>query len=185
MKVARELKALQNEPIDGVRIVVNEDNLAVIRAEVDGPAGTPFEGGLFKMRLELTPEFPAVPPVGFFQTKIFHPNVSEKGEICVNTLKRDWKAEYGLRHIFMVIRCLLIDPNPESALNEEAGKLLLESYVDYCKMARIWTDIHARRKGSENRDNNVAEGASTTDTGGKTADAPTKKNVNKKRLKRL
>ena len=28
--------------------------------------------------------------VGFFITKIFHPNVSDKGEICVNTLKKDW-----------------------------------------------------------------------------------------------
>jgi hypothetical protein len=31
---------------------------------------------------------------------------------------------------FQVIRCLLIYPNPESALDEEAGKLLLEAYED-------------------------------------------------------
>ena len=29
----------------------------------------------------------------------------------------------------MVIRCLLIEPYPESALNEEAGKALLEDYA--------------------------------------------------------
>ena len=32
-----------------------------------------------------------------------------------------------------VIRCLLIVPNPASALNEEAGKLLLEHYDDYAR----------------------------------------------------
>lgn len=35
-------------------------------------------------------------------------------------------------------------PNAESALNEEAGKLLLEQYDDYFKRARMITDIHAQ-----------------------------------------
>ena len=42
------------------------------------------------------------------------------------------------------MKCLLIVPNPESALNEEAGKLLLEKYDDYSKRAQWWTDIHAK-----------------------------------------
>jgi len=63
----------------------------------------------------------------------------------VNVLKRDWTPEMGLRHIFTVIRCLLIEPNAESALNEEAGKLLLESFDDFAKKARLMTDIHAKR----------------------------------------
>ena len=61
--------------------------------------------------------------IGFFLTKIFHPNVSSRGEICVNTLKKDWNpAKWSLFHIFDVIKCLLIVPFPESSLNEEAGK---------------------------------------------------------------
>ena len=32
----------------------------------------------------------------------------------------------------------------ESALNEEAGKLLLENYADYEKHARLMTSIHAQ-----------------------------------------
>lgn len=64
--------------------------------------GTPFAGGVFRMRLVLGKDFPAVPPKGYFLTKIFHPNVGHKGEICVNVLKRDWKAELGLRHVLLV-----------------------------------------------------------------------------------
>ena len=41
------------------------------------------------------------------------------------------------------MRCLLIEPYPESALNEEAGKLLLEDYEAYAKHARLLTSIHA------------------------------------------
>lgn len=60
-------------------------------------------------------------------------------------LKRDWAPTLGLRHVFTVIRCLLIEPNAESALNEEAGKLLLESFDEFARKARLLTEIHARR----------------------------------------
>lgn len=39
---------------------------------------------------------------------------------------------------------MLIVPNAESALNEEAGKLLLEHYEDYSQRARMMTEIHAQ-----------------------------------------
>lgn len=46
--------------------------------------------------------------------------------------------------MFQTIKCLLIVPNAESALNEEAGKLLLEHYDDYSQRAKMMTEIHAQ-----------------------------------------
>ena len=46
--------------------------------------------------------------------------------------------------LFQTIKCLLIVPNPESALNEEAGKMLLERYEDYCSRAKLFTELYAR-----------------------------------------
>ena len=63
---------------------------------------TPYAGGEFKLKLVLGKDFPAVPPKGFFLTKIFHPNIATSGEICVNALKKDWKHELGLKHILLV-----------------------------------------------------------------------------------
>lgn len=54
------------------------------------------------MKLVLGNNFPTEPPKAFFLTKIFHPNVSSNGEICVNTLKKDWKPELGIKHILLV-----------------------------------------------------------------------------------
>lgn len=65
-------------------------------------AGTPYAGGFFRMKLVLGKNFPSEPPKGFFLTRIFHPNVASNGEICVNTLKKDWKAELGIKHILLV-----------------------------------------------------------------------------------
>lgn len=64
--------------------------------------GTPFEGGEFVCKLILGQDFPQVPPKGLMKTRIFHPNVSKEGEICVNTLKKDWSASHGLQHILTV-----------------------------------------------------------------------------------
>ena len=127
------IKDLHKNPIDGIEIRPS-DNANEVEADIIGPDHTPFFGGVFHVRLLIDKEYPASPPKGYFVTKIFHPNVSDpKGEICVNTLQKDWQPELGIRHVFMVIRCLLIEPNPESALNEEAGKLLLENYSEYCR----------------------------------------------------
>lgn len=142
-RLARELRDLQKTPAEGLRLILNEENMADIQAELEGPAGTPYEGGLFRMKLVLGPDFPAAPPKGYFSTKIFHPNVSKAGEICVNVLKKDWTEDMGLRHVLVVIRCLLIEPFPESALNEEAGRLLMEDYAAYAKTARLMTSVHA------------------------------------------
>lgn len=63
------------------------------------------------------------------------------GDICVNTLKRDWNADVTIRHVLQVIRCLLIVPFPESSLNDEAGKLFMDSYEEFARRARIMTNV--------------------------------------------
>ena len=73
-------------------------------------AGTPYAGGVFRMKLVLGKSFPSDPPKGFFLTKIFHPNVAKNGEICVNTLKKDWKPMLGIKHVLLVSWYLILNP---------------------------------------------------------------------------
>ncbi|KAL2347685.1 hypothetical protein Fmac_001685 [Flemingia macrophylla] len=145
-QLAKELKSLDESPPEGIKVVVNDDDFSTIYADIEGPAGTPYDNGVFRMKLLLSHDFPHSPPKGFFLTKIFHPNIATNGEICVNTLKKDWNPSLGLRHVLIVVRCLLIEPFPESALNEQAGKLLLENYEEYARLARLYTGIHAKPK---------------------------------------
>jgi len=145
--IQRQVTELIKKPVDSIQYVLNEADILDIQADIIGPIGTPYAGGAFRCRLVLSSEFPKVPPKGFFLTKMFHPNVSEKGEICVNTLKKDWDpTHWSLQHIFEVIRCLLIVPFPESALNEEAGKAFMEDYEEYAKHARLITELYALPK---------------------------------------
>lgn len=55
-------------------------------------AGTCYAGGCFKVKMQMIPAtYPTQPPRCTFVTKAFHPNLhAQTGEICLNTLKRDW-----------------------------------------------------------------------------------------------
>ncbi|XP_018331025.1 ubiquitin-conjugating enzyme E2 S isoform X2 [Agrilus planipennis] len=147
--VVKEMQELVGCPPEGIKVQINEEDVTDIQAVIEGPAGTPYVNGLFRVKLALSKDFPQSPPKAFFLTKIFHPNVAANGEICVNTLKRDWKPDLGIKHILLTIKCLLIVPNAESALNEEAGKLLLEHYDDYSQRAKMMTEIHAQPQKSQ------------------------------------
>jgi len=142
-RVMRELSDLENNPPEGIRVQTSDEDMLDVTGIIEGPDGTPYAGGYFKVKFKFTEEFPAAPPKCWFATKIFHPNVGANGEICVNTLKKDWKSIYGIGHILVTVKCLLIYPNPESALDEEAGKLLLENYSSYCDRAKLITSVHA------------------------------------------
>lgn len=159
MSVAKELKKLSNEPLDGIKVMLNEEDVIDVNADITGPDHTPFEQGVFKIKLVLPCDYPSAPPKGYFLTRIYHPNISKTGEICVNTLKKDWQSSLGIGHVLQVVRCLLINPFPESALNEEAGKDFMEDYEEYCKKARMFTEVHARPSKK-------AEGSSAADAEG-------------------
>ncbi|KHN72476.1 Ubiquitin-conjugating enzyme E2 S [Toxocara canis] len=166
--VQKELASFATDPVEGIQVTYDDSNITTIHATIDGPEGTPFEGGRFNVRLFLGREFPGMAPSAYFTTKIFHPNVDPKtGAICVNTLKKDWRPDLGVRHILIVIRCLMIEPNPESALNEEAGLLLQRDYDEYVVRAQLLTDIHARPPDAvvHNLGTGLGRGASAASNG--------------------
>ncbi|KAI9800778.1 MAG: hypothetical protein M1833_003195 [Piccolia ochrophora] len=109
-----------------------------------GPQGTAYGDGLWRLQLKMPDDYPMSPPKAVFKTRIWHPNVEETtGVVCVDTLKRDWKKDLTLRDVLVTISCLLIYPNPDSALNASAGQLLQEDYDTFARHAKLMTSIHA------------------------------------------
>ncbi|EGR34169.1 ubiquitin-conjugating enzyme family protein, putative [Ichthyophthirius multifiliis] len=151
--ITRQLNQLKQKSPDGIHIIINDTDIFDIQADVKGPVGTPYENGTFRCKLILPQDFPLSSPKGFFHTKIFHPNISDKGEICVNTLKKDWNPQnWSFYNIFEVIKCLLVIPFPESALNEEAAKQFMENYDEYFKYAKLMTQLYGKPR-LNNEDN--------------------------------
>lgn len=67
--------------------------------------------------------------------------------MCVETLKRDWKATTTLRDVLVTISCLLVYPNASSALNAEAGMLLEQQggagWEGFERRAKLMTRLQA------------------------------------------
>lgn len=101
-QVIKEMHEIATNAPEGIKVQINDADVTDIQAVLQGPAGTPYAGGAFRVKLALGKDFPTTPPKAYFLTKIFHPNVAPNGEICVNTLKRDWKPDLGLKHILLV-----------------------------------------------------------------------------------
>lgn len=74
-RLLQEYRALTNNPPDGITAgPVSEDDLLHWEALIQGPEGTPFEGGVFPAELRFPKDYPLAPPKMTFMGEIFHPN---------------------------------------------------------------------------------------------------------------
>jgi len=75
-------------------------------------ADTPFEDGTFKLVLTFEESYPNKPPHVKFLSRMFHPNVYNTGELCLDILQNRWSPTYDVAAILTSIQSLLHDPNP-------------------------------------------------------------------------
>jgi ubiquitin-conjugating enzyme E2 A len=111
--------------------------LAVVwQAVIFGPEDTPWEGGTFQLMLEFNEEYPNKPPKVRFVTKMFHPNIYNDGQICLDILQNQWSPIYDISAILTSIQSLLCDPNPNSPANSEAAGLFQTNKREYDRRVR-------------------------------------------------
>ena len=52
----------------------------------------PYNKGAFKIEINFPAEYPFKPPKITFKTKIYHPNIDEKGQMCLPIISPErWK----------------------------------------------------------------------------------------------
>ena len=118
-----------SQDIENLRSVAKntevQDN--IITFTLIGPPDSHYENGEWKVRIQLSKEYPYKSPSVGFLTKIYHPNVDFKsGSICLNVLNQTWSPIYNLSHIHdTFLPQLLLYPNAEDPLNQEAADLYL------------------------------------------------------------
>ena len=141
LRSVREFEMLNKNPPPGVVLEAKTPATEWI-AHVAGPADTPYQKGTFDLEIKFD-NYPFKPPRVLFKTSIFHPNVSDKGEICADIYEKDWAPTKKMQDVFNIIRTMLLSPNLETPLNEEAGKLCRESKDEFFKRASEHTAKNA------------------------------------------
>ncbi|KAI9821399.1 MAG: hypothetical protein M1832_003406 [Thelocarpon impressellum] len=145
----QELAEVTKTPPDGIEAkLVDEADLHRWQITMDGPAGSPYAGGVFKLLLELPTDYPFKPPTLSFQTKMYHPNVSndDKGAMCLGMLKsEEWKPSSKIAGVLATARSLLGEPNPDDAVETSIAEQYKKDRPAFDKTVRDWVKRYAKQ----------------------------------------
>jgi len=114
-------------------------NIFTWEAGIPGKEGTDWQGGVYKVRLEFSDEYPSRPPKCRFVPPLFHPNVYPSGTICLSILNEEegWRPAITVRQILTGIQDLLDEPNPESPAQSEAFQLFVNNKAEYSRRVKL------------------------------------------------
>ena len=148
-RIQKELKELNSEMSDHQNIIYSiaptDGNLFTWAGYMFGPTETPYEGGIFRLIIDFPPEYPFKPPKISFRTKIYHPNISETGMICLDILKNAWSPALSIGKVMLSLSSLLSDPNPNDPLAPEVAMVYKTNKKLYEETAKKWTVKYAQQ----------------------------------------
>ncbi len=64
-------------------------DLFVWECKIPGKKESPWEGGIYKVIIEFTEDYPNKPPKCKFTPVLFHPNIYPSGTVCLSILNED------------------------------------------------------------------------------------------------
>merc|ERR1719224_142988 len=111
---------------------------------MQGPQGSAYEGGIFKLELFLPEEDPMAPPKVRFLTKIYHPNIDKLGRICLDILKDKWSPALQIRTVLLSIQALLSAPEPSDPLDTTVADHFTNNRAEADAQAKQWNDTYAK-----------------------------------------
>ncbi|CAH9098828.1 unnamed protein product [Cuscuta europaea] len=157
LRMQKELKLLLSDPPHGASFPSLSSSappsLSSIDAEIEGPDGTVYANGLFKLKIQVPERYPFHPPVVTFVTPIYHPNIDNGGRICLDILylppKGAWQPSLNISTVLTSIGLLLSEPNPDDGLMHDASKEYKYNMQAFYQKARSMTEKFAMHQASQ------------------------------------
>lgn len=79
-RIAKEIADIHADVHSHITVepIGDDDDLTHLRGTFQGPPGTPYDGGTYKIDIRIPTDYPFKPPIMKFETKVWHPNVSSQ-----------------------------------------------------------------------------------------------------------
>ncbi len=136
-----------NENIE-IALTTSLSNMNDFVVVILGPKSSPYEGGKYRVRIQVSNNYPFCKPNVVFLTRICHPHIHEvSGSICIETLGSGWGPNVGLLQVLMSIYGMLFSPNNHdtkevTSINEKD----IELHKKYIKKVSEHTEKYAKTK---------------------------------------
>jgi len=138
------MNEISNDPVEGIDAAPLDGDLYHWQAMIDGPEGTPYDGGIFTIDIVFPPEYPFKAPKVKFETRIYHPNVkTDSGEICADLIQNGWAPTLNLRHVLCTIQQVMKEPNSDSPLEASIAAELSDDPETFKTKAKAMTEEFA------------------------------------------
>lgn len=140
-------------------VTLIDDSIQQFYVIFKGPQNTPYEGGSWKIRVELPDQYPIKSPSIGFTNKIYHPNIDEgSGSVCLDVINQTWSPMFGLLNIFEnFLPHLLRYANPSDPLNTEASNLMTTDANKYNKTVQQYVKQYANNVTLDHEDEDEEE----------------------------
>ncbi|KAI6241075.1 Ubc-18 [Aphelenchoides fujianensis] len=108
------------------------------------PTKEPYNKGAFKITITFPVEYPFKPPKIVFNTQIYHPNIDEKGQVCLGVIApNNWKPA---TRIAQVLLDLIGEPELDHPLRANLAEDYRADKSKFFKTAEEATKKHAEKR---------------------------------------
>lgn len=142
-RLNKELLDLKKNPPANCSAGLIDDDIFHWQATIIGPEDTPYYGGIFELRIDFPQDYPFKPPNIVFITKIYHCNINNNGNICLDILKDQWSPALTISKVLLSICSLMNDQNPNDPLTPDAADMYINNYPLFVETAKKYTLLNA------------------------------------------
>lgn len=132
-------------PRDTYDVYVSESDMSFWLAIMQGPSGSPYEGGAFMLYIHAEGRYPAFAPKARFVTRIKHPNVSLEGRICHSIFSRDYTTDTSMTRLLDTVYGMLLQAETSDPVNTITTLGYHHDQVEFNEEVREWTRRYASK----------------------------------------
>ncbi|XP_059799703.1 ubiquitin-conjugating enzyme E2 L3 isoform X4 [Hypanus sabinus] len=147
LKCLMELKDIRESGMKNFRNILVDDTNILSWQGLIVPDNPPYDKGAFRIEISFPSEYPFKPPKITFKTKIYHPNIDEKGQVCLPVISAEnWKPATRTDQVIQSLIALVNDPQPEHPLRADLAEEYSKDRKKFFKNAEEFTKKYAEKR---------------------------------------